>query len=807
MRLFTAFLIAGGILIFAFALSLGGNLPPGVRMGQGIGQKGVMESTFGPQPPDPFASQPPRVMPLGEDIIDEATLEEIRKRVLTPANTEGATLIQALPTLRGGGEGLSAAPSLGTNFAGPTQSEGGGGFPPDPIMASGPNHVIVAVNTRWSIYSKTGGAPVFTTPFGSWFASVNPAAYSPSDPKVMYDHYSGRWIVMIIGFPPGAGAEGAYFISVSDDSDPNGFWYKWSSPAHIDGSTVTTNLADYPGVGYDSSEAVYITSRQFAAAGGFQYAKVRIFKKSELYRTDSLAPALTYTDFVNMTDPGSGGVTLTIKPALTHGPINGNFLLSNNNFAGNYVELWRINDPAGTPSLVHLRTDTVGSYSAPPHATQPAPGCFDALGEVGINTVDARITAEVNYRNGYLYFAFATGFNWGSGTVSAVKYIQMDTTGNLIQNIIYGADGEWFFFPAPYPIRSGEVGMVYSHSSPSSFVSARYVGNFPGDLSQGVLKASATHYCQVQSPNTPQHRNRWGDYTAGVGDPSFPRRVWFFNQYAAGVTNWATWCGFISLKNSRPEIQNPTPIIIDEGDTLIDTILVTDPDGENIASFTALSKPAYATFTNLGGGRGVLKLTPGYFDAGVDTVKLRAADNGIPSASDTEFVEIIVNEKNAPPALSISLPDSVKVYACCSLSALLTATDVDSGPGSLVLFASSLPAFATLVDSGGGLGSLNFAPGEPDVGDYVVIVLATDSADTTNSTVPVKVLPRGDLTGDGILTPADVVSELNCAFLGIPPPVSSNCDNCDFDGGGASASDVVLLLNATFLGIPLPACS
>lgn len=60
----------------------------------------------------------------------------------------------------------------------------------------------------------------------------------------------------------------------------------------------------------------------------------------------------------------------------------------------------------------------------------------------------------------------------------------------------------------------------------------------------------------------------------------------------------------------------------------------------------------------------------------------------------------------------------------------------------------------------------------------------------------------GDLNGDGLFTPADVVLELNCVFLG-----TGNCNltmsdlNCDSQ---LSPADVVLILNFVFLGIPLP---
>jgi len=60
----------------------------------------------------------------------------------------------------------------------------------------------------------------------------------------------------------------------------------------------------------------------------------------------------------------------------------------------------------------------------------------------------------------------------------------------------------------------------------------------------------------------------------------------------------------------------------------------------------------------------------------------------------------------------------------------------------------------------------------------------------------------GDLNGDKNLTPADVVLELNCVFLGLGVcPLSLADVNCD---GSLTPSDVVLELNAVFLGAPFP---
>jgi hypothetical protein len=62
---------------------------------------------------------------------------------------------------------------------------------------------------------------------------------------------------------------------------------------------------------------------------------------------------------------------------------------------------------------------------------------------------------------------------------------------------------------------------------------------------------------------------------------------------------------------------------------------------------------------------------------------------------------------------------------------------------------------------------------------------------------------KGDLNLDGVLSPADVVLELNAVFLGLPfpAPFESGDGNCD---GRLSSADMILLLNATFTGSPFP---
>ena len=69
-----------------------------------------------------------------------------------------------------------------------------------------------------------------------------------------------------------------------------------------------------------------------------------------------------------------------------------------------------------------------------------------------------------------------------------------------------------------------------------------------------------------------------------------------------------------------------------------------------------------------------------------------------------------------------------------------------------------------------------------------------------------RVIFKGDLNGDGALTPIDVILLLDCTFLGIGSCPLSVAD-VDCDGSLVSPADITVLLDAVFLGIPITCSS
>lgn len=95
--------------------------------------------------------------------------------------------------------------TVGTSFLAARLSESGF-IPPDSMGDVGPTQVLVAVNGRIKVFSKSGVLGGLNTTLDNFFASVGGSANGTTDPHVRYDRLSGRWFVTLIDL--GAGGTG-----------------------------------------------------------------------------------------------------------------------------------------------------------------------------------------------------------------------------------------------------------------------------------------------------------------------------------------------------------------------------------------------------------------------------------------------------------------------------------------------------------------------------------------------------------------------------------------------------------------------
>jgi hypothetical protein len=277
---------------------------------------------------------------------------------------------------------------------------------------------------------------------------------------------------------------------------------------------------------------------------------LRVLYKSQLYSGD----ALNWWDFWNYSN-SDGSTVFTWKPAHTfYTPgVGREYLVNTFNNGGNSVTLWALSDPLGNPPvLTRMATVSIGSYSVPPDAAQPGATVATDF----INTGDCR-TQDVQYRNGHVYTAFHEGHDWGSGTVSAIRYLKINVNDYTpVLNIRYGADGAYYYYPTIYTDQSDNIFLVFNRSSTTEYPGIRYTGRKISDTStQGSaqLKGGEDFYSILDHNN----RNRWGDYN-GIGvDPYDGTTMWIYSEYATNINTWGTWIG--ALREDVPNYLTVDP--------------------------------------------------------------------------------------------------------------------------------------------------------------------------------------------------------------------------------------------------------
>lgn len=428
-------------------------------------------------------------------------------------------------------EGGPLAPPAGHSFEGLPQTR----FqPPDCAVAVGPSHVLVAVNTSMGIYDKSGTLLQRWPDLVQFFAPVLPSGAGIFDPQVHYDHYAGRWILVIAARRQSP--QGSWMLlGASQTSDPLGRWWVWALDFSVDGGNPSANWADYPMLGIDT-QALYIGTNQFAFAGGFAYGKVRILNKSEIYS----GSGLQWWDYWNLTEP-DGGLAFTVQPC-RHYRGSGNFpawMLNSEFGTGNNLVLWRILNPlghwsGGVPSLDRWEVG-VSSYAIGPDARQS--GTANR-----IETNDDRLLNAVYQSAGgtqRVWAAHTVSISWAGDTEArtAVRWYEIDVVSRqAVQQRSYGASGQYYFFPVIQTDFRRNAYLTFGRSSGNQFGQLRTTGRLTTDPPNDLQGSSLVKAGESAYPGS-----RWGDYFGTCRDGGDQNRVWGYGQFADTSGTWGTW--------------------------------------------------------------------------------------------------------------------------------------------------------------------------------------------------------------------------------------------------------------------------
>ncbi|HSH39448.1 MAG TPA: hypothetical protein VK993_11750, partial [Chthoniobacterales bacterium] len=415
-------------------------------------------------------------------------------------------------------------------------------IPPDPAGAAGPAHVVNVVNTSIEWYTKAG-VRQNRQALKNFFAPVVPLT-DTFDPKVIYDQYQARFVVLTMERTEASGSNpntSRVFIAVSDDSDPNGTWFfHILQTEELIGSNQS--WADFPGLAVDS-EAIYFTTNMFAhnnqpSAGAFTGQRTWIIAKDPFY--SGRAATATRYDTATVTG-GDGAVATTMQPAQMYGDVPGGvgtYLVAYSGLRSggtNFVQVVRIDNPLSSPIFTGAYS-AVGTETADDKTGQALPGAPQLGTTRLIATNDRRVSQNAVFRNNRLHFAAPVLPPGGTDANQVTAhYFVLDTTtldavgdappvdqGNVGGEEI--AAGAFTFFPSVSVDAAGNLAIGFAASAPSIYPGSYYTGRLATAAAgttqpAAVLRAGVDYYIRTFRDSTTL-ASRWGDYTGIWLDPS-----------------------------------------------------------------------------------------------------------------------------------------------------------------------------------------------------------------------------------------------------------------------------------------------
>lgn len=384
--------------------------------------------------------------------------------------------------------------------------------PFDTIGAAGPEHVLTITNDKLHIHNKEGTL-VDDPTLGTLFN----VAGSPFDPRIVYDAVEDRfYAIAALGRASGSPSGSFLVIAISKTSTPttggSSDWHKLSEQV----SQGENHWLDFPMIGYNA-DVVVVSGKLFPKDGKPVHSHffAYVIPKSDL--TDP-SPTLANLEAVNIAAPLEFSHPIVDRD-------DGSLPLS----------LWRW-DP--TTSIDRLDVTQNGSYAV---AEVASIAYTDAIGADGSqsgvavldHSADDRISTYPVKIGGFIYLVLPGRARPEVDSTIVVFKINESTNTVTAQATIteVGLD---LIYPSIAVNSSGNIviGCTATGGNVGQFPGVMiFVGQDDGatmSFSAGdLIKAGERVYEKDVSG-----RNRWGDYSAAVVDPTDEKRFWIFQTWA-----------------------------------------------------------------------------------------------------------------------------------------------------------------------------------------------------------------------------------------------------------------------------------
>ena len=422
------------------------------------------------------------------------------------------------------------SPSPDTTFAG--LMDNGNSIPPDVNGAAGPYHLMQTLNTDVRICDKSGNE-LFTTSLDAWWADL--PGSSTFDPKIDYDPYQNRWIMIT---PSGNNSTNSrMYLGVSTTENPLDDWNFYWFDTDPEGSL----WFDYPNLGFNKK---WISIGGIMRNSAFEAVEFVVFAidKMAAYNGEE---EIGQSRFV--TTIGSA-----IVPAFTYDPLSEELYListGNGNFEGNgYVNLFELSGETLDP-LFELK----GSIGIPyPWENWSYENHGDFLPQMGsiekLNSVDARMHTMI-YRNNKLWAVHHIYLPADEPDHCAVQWWNIDTAGVILELGRIESTEASFAFPGIAVNMNEDVFIGHGVFSENHYAGAGY--SYKDHLDDSATMRDYVIYKEGLAPYYKTFggdRNRWGDYSAVFVDPVDDLDFWAMHEFAdtpLGSDKWGTWWAFL----------------------------------------------------------------------------------------------------------------------------------------------------------------------------------------------------------------------------------------------------------------------
>ena len=387
------------------------------------------------------------------------------------------------------------------------------------------------------------------------FAGAGNTGAGLSDPKVIFDHDSRRFFVIM---QENTGSRFWFNVAVSRNSHPltsgAGDWrfYRLDATEYAGGNGAggVNYGGDYPGLAVDG-QALYATYRMYAfnpngtlngCGCNFTNVALLILNKNNLLNGSGSVASLYLSGFQT-------------QPVTPFGGSPGNVVYLVDQWNSSSLRILAVSDPLGARTQSSQFLGIVNRGGGPTNGA-PQLGSASRIDPIGRTLGNASLCA------GDIWFCATDGQPGGPAVASyyRVRLNGWPSSGSpsLVEDSTVGSSSYWNFCPAIGLNQAGDVAITWTRSSSSVSPTMMYAYRSSGDSSFGAEQIA-------RASQTANNDGRWGDYFSTWPDPN-DGPLWMTSEWTRSDTaTWSTWWAQVQTPARDMYVDNTSPYFFEFG--------------------------------------------------------------------------------------------------------------------------------------------------------------------------------------------------------------------------------------------------